>query len=206
MPDLEIHHERRSGQTLSTRNIYRGRIFTVDVDRVKLPHGPEIDLEVVRHPGSVVIIPVTARGRDHPGAAVPSRRRPLSLGVAGGQPRARRGSDGRRAPRVSRRNRPRPGHARAGRRALPHAGLLQRTRCSSIRCTDLRKPTTEAHQDEDEDLEPRTFTLDEIRAMLRTRRHRRHEDGGRTGIDGRLLVGGELWADCGVPDERTQSG
>jgi hypothetical protein len=47
----------------STRTIYEGRIFTVTVDRVRLPHGPEIDLEVVRHPGSVVMLCVPAPGQ-----------------------------------------------------------------------------------------------------------------------------------------------
>jgi ADP-ribose pyrophosphatase len=36
------------------------------------------------------------------------------------------------------------------------------------RCTDLVKPAEAAHQDEDEFLEPRTFTVDEVRAMVRT--------------------------------------
>ena len=47
----------------SSRPIYQGRIFTVTVDRVRLPHGPEIDLEVVRHPGSVVMLCVPAPGQ-----------------------------------------------------------------------------------------------------------------------------------------------
>ena len=33
-------------------------------------------------------------------------------------------------------------------------------------CTDLEEPSTPAHQDEDEDVEPRTFTLDEAWAMV----------------------------------------
>jgi hypothetical protein len=33
-------------------------------------------------------------------------------------------------------------------------------------CTDLVEPDVEAHQDEDEDVEPRTFTLDECWAMV----------------------------------------
>jgi ADP-ribose pyrophosphatase len=41
------------------RKIYEGRIFTVQVESITLPKGKELDAEVVRHPGSVVIIPVT---------------------------------------------------------------------------------------------------------------------------------------------------
>ena len=48
------------------------------------------------------------------------------------------------------------------------------------RCTDLRQPAPDstAHKDEDEDLEPRTFTLDEARRAGPRRRDRRFEDGG----------------------------
>jgi len=33
---------------------------------------------------------------------------------------------------------------------------------------DESKPATAAHQDEDESVEPRTFTLDQVRAMIRS--------------------------------------
>jgi ADP-ribose pyrophosphatase len=49
--------------TLSSRLVYEGRIFDVTVDRVRLPHGHEADMEVVRHDGSVVLIPVADDGR-----------------------------------------------------------------------------------------------------------------------------------------------
>ena len=52
-----------NARVLSTRTIYEGRIFDVVVDRVRLPHGPEADIEVVRHEGSVVLLPVDAEGR-----------------------------------------------------------------------------------------------------------------------------------------------
>ncbi len=38
--------------------IYHGRIFTVIRDLVRLPNGVEATLEVVRHPGSVVLLPM----------------------------------------------------------------------------------------------------------------------------------------------------
>ena len=44
------------------RRIYQGRIFTVQVETVRLPNGSELNAEIIRHPGSVVIIPVTAAG------------------------------------------------------------------------------------------------------------------------------------------------
>ena len=39
--------------------IYKGKIFTVQVETLDLPKGGEMKAEVIRHPGSVVIIPVT---------------------------------------------------------------------------------------------------------------------------------------------------
>lgn len=51
------------GTRLAHEEIYRGRIFTVERDRVRLPQGIEATLEVVRHPGSVVLIPVPEPGR-----------------------------------------------------------------------------------------------------------------------------------------------
>jgi ADP-ribose pyrophosphatase len=45
------------------RKIYEGRVFSVVAERVTLPKGHLIELEVVRHPGSVVIVPVADDGR-----------------------------------------------------------------------------------------------------------------------------------------------
>jgi len=45
--------------TLKThRQVFRGRIFAVDSDRVLLPNGHEATLDIVRHPGSVVLLPM----------------------------------------------------------------------------------------------------------------------------------------------------
>ena len=44
------------------RNVYQGRIFTVQVETIALPKGGTLDAEIVRHPGSVVIVPLTASG------------------------------------------------------------------------------------------------------------------------------------------------
>ncbi|HEX6211328.1 MAG TPA: NUDIX hydrolase, partial [Methylomirabilota bacterium] len=50
-------------RTISARLVYEGKTFDVAVERVALPHGTEADVEVVRHEGSVVLIPETADGR-----------------------------------------------------------------------------------------------------------------------------------------------
>jgi ADP-ribose pyrophosphatase len=45
-----------AARRLTSRRVFEGRIVSVEVDRVRLPHGPEVDMEVVRHPGSVVLL------------------------------------------------------------------------------------------------------------------------------------------------------
>jgi len=44
------------------QTIYRGRIFSVQVETITLPKGGELKAEIIRHPGSVVIVPVTDAG------------------------------------------------------------------------------------------------------------------------------------------------
>jgi len=41
------------------RHVFDGRIFRVDVESITTPKGSALDVEVVRHPGSVVLIPLT---------------------------------------------------------------------------------------------------------------------------------------------------
>jgi len=43
--------------------VFQGRIFSVSVDRVTYPDGRTVNMEVVRHPGSVVLIPMPAIAR-----------------------------------------------------------------------------------------------------------------------------------------------
>jgi ADP-ribose pyrophosphatase len=154
-------------QTLATRNIFRGRIFSVDVDRVKLPHGPEVDIEIVRHPGSVVLIPMPTPtqvilvrqfryvvGRylwELPAGSLNPNEDPLEgarrecheeIGLV-------------------------PGTMTQLAALYPTPGFCSE-KMLFFHCTNLQKPTTDAHQDADEDLEPHTFTLDELRAMIRS--------------------------------------
>src|SRR4029077_10925697 len=45
-----------------TKNIYTGRVITVNVDTVTLPNGLTVDLEVVRHPGAAAVVPLKDDG------------------------------------------------------------------------------------------------------------------------------------------------
>ncbi len=45
-----------------TKNIYNGKVITLNVDTVTLPNGVTVDLEVVRHPGAAAVVPLKDDG------------------------------------------------------------------------------------------------------------------------------------------------
>lgn len=156
-----------SATLLSSRTIYTGRIITIEVDRVKLPHGPEVNMELVRHPGSVVMIPMPS-----PREVILVRQYRYAVGgylwelPAGSLAVGEDPLEGAR----------RECHEEIGLvpGRLDQVGLFYPTpgfcteKMTFFRCLDLAKPTFDAHQDEDESLEPRTFTLDDVRGMVRS--------------------------------------
>jgi ADP-ribose pyrophosphatase len=44
------------------RKVFEGRVFSVVVESITTAKGGRMDVEIVRHPGSVVLIPLTASG------------------------------------------------------------------------------------------------------------------------------------------------
>jgi ADP-ribose pyrophosphatase len=46
-----------------TRQIYRGRVVDLRVERVTLPNGMVVELELMRHPGAAAVAAVDERGR-----------------------------------------------------------------------------------------------------------------------------------------------
>lgn len=53
---------RPTGECLGTREIFRGRTVRLDVDRVRLPNGREMDFEMIHHPGAAAVVPVADDG------------------------------------------------------------------------------------------------------------------------------------------------
>ena len=45
-----------------TKNLYTGKVVTLNIETVALPNGLTIDLEVVRHPGAAAVVPITEAG------------------------------------------------------------------------------------------------------------------------------------------------
>ena len=151
------------------RTVYQGRIFQLDVDRVKLPSGPTVTLEVIRHPGSVVIVPMPSATE-----VILIRQYRYSIDRWIWELPA-----GTLKPSED-------ALAGAARECEEEIGLVPKTLtklgafyptpgfCDELmiffRCTDLQSPAEDStvHKDEDEDLEPRTFTLAEARRLLET--------------------------------------
>jgi ADP-ribose pyrophosphatase len=156
-----------SATILSTRTVYTGRIFSITVDRVRLPHGVEHDMELVRHPGSVVLLPVP-----RPGEVILVRQYRYAVGRELWELPAGSLKDGEDPAEAARRE----CHEEVG--LVPQQLELVSTlwptpgfcteRMFFYRCTDLVKPAAAAHQDEDEHVEPHTFSLDEVRQMVHT--------------------------------------
>ena len=45
-----------------SKNIFTGKVLTLNIDTVTLPNGVTIDLEIVRHPGAAAVVPLKDSG------------------------------------------------------------------------------------------------------------------------------------------------
>lgn len=43
---------------MSVKNIYKGKVVTLNLETVTLPNGATVELEVVRHPGAAAVVPM----------------------------------------------------------------------------------------------------------------------------------------------------
>lgn len=152
------------------RKVFEGRIFTVQVESLTLPRGGHLDAELIRHPGSVVLLPVSDAGD-----IVLVRQYRPAIGRWAWELPAGSLQPGEE-PRLA-----------AARECQEEIGLIPATLeplgsffptpgyCDEemhfFRAAGLRAPgagDVTAHQDEDEDLEPKAFPAAELRAMIRS--------------------------------------
>jgi len=152
----------------SRRRIYQGRIFSLDVDRVQLPSGHTLDMEIVRHPGSVVMLPMPSAGE-----VILIRQYRYTIDrwiweLPAGSLRPNENPDDAAARECEEEIGLVPHRVERLRGFFPTPGFCDEEMIY-YRCEDLRPPAADstAHQDEDEDLEPRTFTIDEARRLVR---------------------------------------
>jgi len=147
--------------------VYSGKVFSVEVDRKRFPNGQEHEVAIVRHPPSVVLIPVQDDGR----VILIQQYRPTVDRVLWELP----------AGSVDRGEQP---DAAAARECEEEIGLTPRTirRIRGLfptpgfcdeelifyRLSDLRQPAPDSpHKpDEDEDIRAQPFTIAEARAMV----------------------------------------
>ena len=47
----------------SVRNVFRGRVLTLNLERVRLPNGQVAELEIAHHPGGAAVVAIDAEGR-----------------------------------------------------------------------------------------------------------------------------------------------
>lgn len=150
--------------------MFEGRIFTVQIETVTLPKGHDLKAEVIRHPGSVVIIPITADGQ-----VILVRQYRVPLGRWAWELPAGSLKPGEDAAKAAHRE----CHEEIG--LIP--GTLERLgafyptpgycdeEMNFFRVSELREAgdgDADAQPDEDEDIEAKPFTLDELKSMIRT--------------------------------------
>lgn len=153
-------------QKLDSHVAFDGKIFKVHVDRVRFPNENRVNLEVVRHPRSVVLIPMPDRNHV---ILVLQYRYPVDQWLwelpAGSL-------DPGELPEAAAK---RECHEEIGKvprevtllgSFLPTPGYCDEEMLL-FRLDGLDEPTEAAALDEDEIIEPRTFALAEARAMVK---------------------------------------
>jgi ADP-ribose pyrophosphatase len=151
---------------LSSERMFDGKVFEIDRDRVRMPNGREVTVDVVRHTRSVVLLPMPEPGQI---VLVRQYRYPVNRWLwelpAGSV------DPGEEPDAAARRE----CHEEIGQvpetvirlgSFLPTPGYCNEEMVF-FRLSGLMVPEEAAETDEDEDIEPRTFTIAEARAMVR---------------------------------------
>jgi ADP-ribose pyrophosphatase len=178
------------------QQIFRGRIFAVDADRVRLPNGHETTLEIVRHPGSVVLLPMP-----DPSHLILVKQYRYAIDrwiweLAAGSLEAGETPEAGAARECEEEIGLVPGRVDELGTFYPTPGYCDE-KMIFFRLTELAEPAPgagSAQKDPDEDLRVRTFTLDEVHSLVR--------DG--TVIDAKTVVGLTLIG--GSTERRTTNG
>lgn len=151
---------------IKRERMFDGKVFDVDREEVTLPHGRTVTMDIVRHPPSVVLVPVPEPGHviliKQYRHAVKQWLWELPAGSV----------DKGETPEAAAR---RECHEEIGQvpdtivrigALFPTPGYCDETMVF-FRLSGLGVPTEEAEKDEDEDIEVQTFTLREARDMVR---------------------------------------
>lgn len=151
---------------ISRERVFDGKVFDIDRDEVRLPHGRTVKVDIVRHPKSVVLVPVPEAGH-----VILIRQYRHAVGRWLWELPAGSVDEGESPEHAARRE----CHEEIGQvpDTIVRIGALYPTPgyCDEemvfFRLSGLSEPTEAAAVDEDEDIEARTFTLREARDMVR---------------------------------------
>ena len=151
------------------RKVFEGRVFSVAVESITTRKGGKMDVEVVRHPGSVVLIPVTEAGE-----IVLVRQYRHAIGRTAWELPAGTLKPNEEPAQAAARE----CHEEIGlvpSRLEPLGGFFPTPgycdeEMNFYEATGLREPRADekAEQDEDEDIEKQAFAVEKIRAMIRS--------------------------------------
>jgi ADP-ribose pyrophosphatase len=151
------------------QKVFQGRIFSVQIETLTLPKGGEMKAEIVRHPGSAVIIPVTDSGdiilvrQYRPAIGRWAWELPAGTLKPGEDPEQGAIRECQEEIGLI------PARAEKVGALFPTPGYCDEE-MNYFRVTGLREPGEHdeaAVPDDDEDLEPRAFSVSEIRAMVK---------------------------------------
>ena len=153
-------------ERLSSETVFKGKVFSVDRDSVRMPNGRTVTTDVVRHAKSVVLVPVPEQGR-----VILIRQYRYAVNAFLWELPAGSVDDGETPDEAARRE------------CHEEIGLVPTTvvRLSAMfptpgycdeemiffRVSGLERTEAQAHVDEDEDIEAQTFDLRDARDMVR---------------------------------------
>ena len=153
-------------ERLSTERIFDGKVFDVDRDRVRMPNGREVTVDVIRHPPSAVIVPVP-----EPGKVILIRQYRYAINRWMWECPAGSVDEGETPEQAARRE----CHEEIGQvpDTIVRLGAMFPTPgyCDEemffFRASGFSVPEEAAELDEDEDIEVRVFALKDAREMVR---------------------------------------
>lgn len=153
-------------ETLESQQVFKGKVFSVDRDRVKMPNDRTVTVDVVRHARSVVLVPVP-----EPGKVILIRQYRYAVKALLWELPAGSVDEGESPEQAARRE------------CHEEIGLVPSTivRLSALyptpgycdeemvffRLSGLEKTDETAAMDEDEDIEAKVFDLRDAREMVR---------------------------------------
>ena len=155
-----------SAEKLNSDRVFQGKVFNVDRDRVRMRNGREVTVDIVRHSQSVVLVPMT-----DPGHVTLVKQFRYAVNADLWELPAGSVDEGETPEQAARRE------------CHEEIGLVPSTivRLSALyptpgycdeqmiffRVSGLTETDEQAHVDEDEDIDARTFELRDAREMIR---------------------------------------